>query len=180
MKFTLEDDLWWAAQICLRSWAGYQSRRGPYGSINTPMPSDGTVSLIFAPEGRGIEPLNVKEEQLVSWFMHNELLVSGAVKHAVISWCSPDSMERTSRFDFDGDFPLVEDEAALKRNTGLCSVHIHQIEHGGLPYIGYEFGCEWEEEHRLGVLMHGTRLVHIGFADVAFVLLRAEQDMKSS
>ena len=37
-----------------------------------------------------------------------------------------------------------------------------------------------DEEHRLGVLMHGTRLVHIGFADVAFVLWRAEQDMKSS
>ena len=29
-------------------------------------------------------------------------------------------------------------------------------------------------------MMHGTRLVHIGFADVAFVLWRAEQDMKSS
>jgi hypothetical protein len=112
---------------------------------------------IFAPEGRGTEPLNEQETRLIAWFVQNELSVSNATKNAIIEWCSPDSVERASRFDFDGDFPLVEDEAALKRNIGLYSVHVHQIEHGGLPYIGYEFGCEWEEEHGLGLLMHGKR-----------------------
>ena len=45
-----------------------------------------------------------------------------------------------------------------------------------MPYVGYEFGCEWEDEHGLGVLMHGTRVVDVGFADTAILLWIAEAD----
>jgi len=36
------------------------------------------------------------------------------------------------------------------------------VEKDGIPYVGFEFGCTWDEEHGLGVLMHGTRTVEIG------------------
>jgi hypothetical protein len=60
--------------------------------------------------------------------------------------------------------------------VGLYAVNIHQLDNDGVPYVGYEFGCEWDEEHGLGVLMHGTRLIEVGFADTAILLWIAERD----
>ena len=46
----------------------------------------------------------------------------------------------------------------------------------GLPCFGYEFGCTWDGEHGLGVLMHGKRVVEVGGADTAFTLWIAKRD----
>lgn len=178
MELSIQDDLWWGTRLCLPSWIGYQSRLGPYGSIDRPEPSDGSIKLIFAPEGRGVEPLTEKERNLISWFEQNEPNISEAVKAGIISWCSPESVERSSKFDFDHNFPVIANERNLRKNVGLYSINIHQVDNQGIPYVGYEFGCEWEEEHGLGVLMHGTRLVEVGFADTAILLWIAEEDVK--
>ena len=114
--------------------------------------------------------------QLISWFEKNEPSVSDAVKEAIIQWCAPDSVERGTKFDFDDDFPIIAGEPDLKENVGLYAVNIHQVDKAGVPFIGYEFGCEWEEEHGLGVLMHGTRVVKVGLADTAILLWIAKED----
>lgn len=176
MELSVKEEFWWGAELQLPSWAGYQSRQGPYGSIDKPGPSDGTVALIFAPEGRGLEPLDEQEKRSISWFEQNEPMVSDAVKAAIIDWCSPNSADRAARFDFADDFPNIRTDEDLKENVGLFAVNIHQIDLGGVPYVGYEFGCEWEAEHGLGVLMQGTRVVEVGFADTAIVLWKAEMD----
>lgn len=178
MDLSLQDDLWWGARLRLPSWADYQSRLGSYGSKDKPEPSDGSVALIFAPEGRGLEPVTEREMRLISWFEQNEPKVSEAVKAGIIQWCSPQSVERTSQFDFDDDFPVIAGEQDLKEYVGLYAVNIHQVDVDGVPYIGYEFGCDWENEHGLGVLMHGTRVVEVGFADTAITLWIAERDAK--
>jgi len=176
MKLSVKDDFWWGTEIRLPSWAGYQSRNGPSGAIDRPEPSDGTVALIFAPEGRGLEPLSEQEVRLVSWFEQHEPMVSDAVKAAIIGWCSPQSTDRKARFDFGDDFPVIRTDQDLRESVGLYAVNIHQLDVGGMPYVGYEFGCEWEDEHGLGVLMHGTRVVDVGFADTAILLWIAEAD----
>jgi hypothetical protein len=56
-------------------------------------------------------------------------------------------------------------------------LNIHVADGGDLPYIGYELGCTWDEEHGLGVMMHGTRLVAIGQADAALHLWVAQKDV---
>lgn len=176
MEFSVKDNLWWGTELRLTSWLGYQSRHGPYGGVDQIEPSDGRVSLIFAPEGRGLEPLRSEEMSLISWFEKNESSISNAVKTAIMEWCSPRSLDRMTKFDFDDDFPIIESDGDLRHNIGLHSINIHQLDVDGVPYVGYEFGCEWEEEHGLGVLMHGTRVVDVGFADTAILLWIAEAD----
>jgi hypothetical protein len=176
MQLSVQHDAWWGTRLQLPSWAGYQSRLGPYGSIDKASPSDGTVDLVFAPEGRDLEPLSLVEAQLVSWFEQNEPALSRAVKKAVIAWCSPLCFDRNRKFSFGPDFPRIETEEDLRRNVGPYAINIHPIASRGVPYVGFEFGCEWEEEHGLGVLMHGTRSVDVGFADVAFLSWIAEKD----
>ena len=70
----------------------------------------------------------------------------------------------------------VADAGDFRRLTGLHAVHVHQVTKDGVPYVGFEFGCTWDDEHGLGILMHGQRAVEIGGADTAFLLWIAEQD----
>jgi len=75
--------------------------------------------------------------------------------------------------------PNVTSARDFRKLIGLHSVHIHQITKNGLPYVGFEFGCTWDEEHGLGVLMHGTRSVEVGGADTAILLWIAEKDAEN-
>lgn len=45
----------------------------------------------------------------------------------------------------------------------------------GLAYIGLQLGCDWDDEHGLGIVLHGTRVVEIGEADIAFRWRLTEQ-----
>ena len=102
----------------------------------------------------------------MDWFETNEPAVSQAVKRGLLSWAS------------QIDVPKLKSEEDLAQNVGLYAVNIHPVAASGLPYLGYEFGCSWDEEHGLGVLMHGTRTVHVGSAEVAFLSWIAEEDAK--
>jgi hypothetical protein len=175
MELSIKDELWWGADLCLSTWVEYQSRRGPYGSVDSPSPSNGSVRFIFAPEGRDLAPLNEQEVALTLWFELNEPVVSKAVKEAVIDWCSPNNIVRNKSFDFGEEFPSISSEHELRQFAGLHTVYMHQIISSGVPYLGYEFGCQWEEEHGLGVLMHGARCVEVGFADTAMMLWIAKK-----
>ena len=37
-----------------------------------------------------------------------------------------------------------------------------------MAYVGWEFGCTWDDEHGLGVMTHGNPIVNVGAADIAF------------
>jgi hypothetical protein len=78
----------------------------------------------------------------------------------------------------DGDtfMPAVCAPDGFRNLIGLHSVNLHQLAKDGLPYLGFEFGCTWDEEHGLGILMHGTRLVQAGGADTAFLAWIAKRD----
>jgi hypothetical protein len=55
----------------------------------------------------------------------------------------------------------------------------HTARRGTRPYIGYEFRCPWDEEHGVGVMMHGLRAVQVGGADTALLEWLAERDARS-
>jgi hypothetical protein len=63
---------------------------------------------------------------------------------------------------------------------GLSGINIHQIMTGDAPYLGFEFGCRWDQEHGCGILMRGTRVVDVGGADTALLLWMAQQDFERS
>jgi hypothetical protein len=176
-QFTLEDDLWWTATVLFPSWKGFQSRRGAYGSRDSVSPSDGLVRIVFAPEGRGVEPLTNEELSAIRWVIEHEASLAGALLSSVVKEY-PSMQEQYSYSDNEKeevmpDITSVEDLRAL---IGLYAVNVHQVQKDGIPYVGFEFGCTWDEEHGLGVLMHGARTVEIGGADTAFLLWIARAD----
>ncbi|MBE9140043.1 hypothetical protein IQ254_23070 [Nodosilinea sp. LEGE 07088] len=179
-RFSLEDKTWWKASVKLSSWAGFQARGGAYGSSSSAQPSSGVVQVCFAPEGRGSEPLAEGELSSINWFFANEPEVSAAVQQTILD-AYPEIQEQFGFETDDGtemqNANSIED---LKGLVGLHSVNIHQISRNGIPYIGFELGCDWDGEHGLGVLMHGTRMVEVGGADTAILLWMARQHAEES
>ena len=78
VDFKLDDHgLFQTAKTRLASWAGYLDRSGPYGGPGPAERSDGTVEIVFAPEGRDTSPLTDHEqalEQRVFNLQHTPLL----------------------------------------------------------------------------------------------------------
>jgi hypothetical protein len=169
------DGYFWTATVRLSTWQGFQSRRGAYGFKDTDHPSDGSVALIFAPEGRDESPLIESELRLVRWAVqHAQEMQRSLLEKLLLEY--PAIQKKYRGFAHVNDLPPVQSADDFKTIIGLHGVNIHPIEHEGLPYVGLEFGCSWDCEHGLGVLMHGTRVVEIGGADTAILLWIAEKD----
>jgi hypothetical protein len=176
-QFSLESGRLWAAIVKLLSWRGFQSRKGAYGARDSAVPSDGRVRIVFAPEGRGSEPLTEAELSTVRWVIEHEASLANALLSSLLKEY-PSLQEQYSysgkmKAELMPDVHSVDDLRAL---IGLSSVNVHQVQKDGVPYVGFEFGCTWDEEHGLGVLMHGTRTVQIDGADTAILLWIAEED----
>ena len=178
MDFKLDDHGFsWVAATVLPSWEGYLDRTGAYGGPGKSSSTDGSVELVFAPEGRDASPLTDQELSLINWFLENEPSVSDAAKRAIFQKYPvlQDSYGYSTRekAEFMPDISSIDE---LTQLIGLYAVNIHQIEKDSTPYIGLEFGCTWDEEHGLGVLMHGIRPVEVGGGDTAITLWIAKQD----
>jgi hypothetical protein len=172
------DGYFWKTTVRLPVWQGFQSRQGVYGSKNTDQPPDGSVALIFAPEGRDESPLLDSELHLVLWAVqHAEEMQRSLLEKLLVEY--PAIQKKYRGFARPEDLPPIHSTHDFKSIIGLHGVNVHQIERQGLPYVGLEFGCSWDGEHGLGALMHGTRVVEIGGADTAILLWIAEKDAKT-
>jgi hypothetical protein len=69
--------------------------------------------------------------------------------------------------------PTVEELAAL---IDLRQVHIHPWSKDGIGYVGLQFGCTWDREHGLGVVIHRQRIANLGGADISFAWSPDEAD----
>jgi hypothetical protein len=134
------------------------------------------VDLVFAPEGRDDAPLRDSEVGLVRWAIAHEREMQRALLDKLLATYEP-LRGKYARFLGDAtQMPVVHDSDEFRRLIGLTALHVHPIEGHGPPYVGFELGCTWDDEHGLGVLMHGTRVVEIGGADTAILLWIAEAD----
>jgi hypothetical protein len=165
------DQFFWVGELVLPSWKGFQSRRGPYGSISSDKPSDGSTRLSIKPVDS--EERTIPTPAQTSAFQHllsNERVVAANVMKGLMDYCTGDEV------DFGGPPPVVNDSNDMRRLVGLHSVHVLKVERDGSAYVGFEFGCEWDEEHGAGVMTHLGKVVQTGQADVSFEDWIAKKD----
>jgi len=171
----------WEGEIVLASWAGFQTRRGPYAAISSPGQSDGSARLIFDTDGAGNVPPTAAQIQAYRWLLDHEDEVSAVVLDTIFTEYPRFRSEYLDAFE-EGDeeaeatAPAITQPTQLRALMGLNAVFILPMCRDGVGYVGFEFGCDWEPEHGLGVLTHMNRVVEIGQADVAFNSNRAEDD----
>jgi len=78
--------------------------------------------------------------------------------------------------EFASLMPALTATEELALLIDLRHVHIHPWSKDGIGYVGLQFGCTWDQEHGLGLMMHLDRVVEIGGADVSFAWSPAEAD----
>jgi len=175
------DDYFWITSAKLPSWEGFQIRNGPYGAVSSEGESDGLVHILFAPEGRDDSPITHNEANMVRWVIDNEKSIHDAAMAKLLEEYPKFREEVFDCYD-DEDAeelaPPVATVADLKELCGIVSINIHQLVKSGVPFLGVEFGCTWEEEHGAGVLLHGFNALECGDASTAGLLWKAEEYAK--
>lgn len=171
------DDYSWAGEVRLPSWAGFQTRRGPYAAVSDARPSDGTARLtVDARAGAHPTP-----EQVAAFghLLANESAVAEAVVLALLDRYPGEREAYLDAYDLEesDEVPEVTDAAGLRRLVGLYAVHVLSLARDGVACVGFEFGCVWDEEHGAGVMTHGGRVIAVGQADCSFVKWMAQRGL---
>jgi hypothetical protein len=167
------DGHFWAAKTGLPAWAGFQERLGPYASESAPGPSDGKVQLSVrnpTEQAAKISPPSNAQERAFCFVRDNDEVLRNKILKAIFEEY-PKMRETFREFlgeELDQQMPELRESSELKRLIGLSTVHISDVEKEGVAYVGFEFGCTWEEEHGLGVMTHGDRIIEVGDAETAF------------
>lgn len=178
------DDGDWEAEVVLPEWSGFQTRRGWYCGVSSPDPSDGSARLrVIRPPGESPTP-SAEQAAAYQHLLDHGSSVRDAILTAVFAEYPTFREEYLDCFDEeDEDFadiaagvPELKRADELRSLMGLGNLFILDVSRDGLAYVGFEFGCEWESEHGLGVMTHGTRVIDIGQAPDAFLPHAARKD----
>lgn len=171
----------WEGKIMLPAWQGFQSRQGFYCHRDSSVPTDGLLKLRVAAEAD--DPLSstpsVEQANALTYLVDCQQEIRNVVLSAFYSkypqWYLDfaDACDEEQLDDLPSKLNAPED---LKNLIGPGIVHLCITNRDGLGYVGIEFGCEWEEEHGLGVMLHKQRIVQIGHADASFLEWVAKRD----
>lgn len=169
------NDFFWQGEVNLPSWEGSQARGGAYGAVNKSSPSAGVYNLMLEPED-GEQP-SFFQESAYEYLLKNEKDIYKNVIEAILKKY-PEWYSIFSEYvaETGEEMPETMDGLLITKHTGIANIHILPVEREGMGYIGFELGCSWDEEHGIGVMLHGNRIIDIGGADTAFLSWIAERD----
>lgn len=164
--------------IQLSAWRGFQNRQGPYNSISSTEPFSGTVKMTVGECTSSEAPLFVSPEQVNAYkfTLENQVRIKDSILNALL----PEYIKL--RPEYGGDeadeyMPNITDASQFSKLIGLSFIHVLDISKEGVAYVGYEFGCNWDDEHGLGIMTHKDRVIEIGGADTSFETWIAEKDL---
>lgn len=165
----------WASLVQLPAWAGLHL------PDETSLPVDGTVEVRVSTEND--EPALPSPAQAAAYeqLATQAATVREAILVAVFDWYQQDYLTWRDENGYDEDeaaryLPALTEPAQLAGLVQLTAINVFPTASNGLSYTGYEFVCSWEEEHGLGAMLHGSRIVEVGGADTAILEWIAARD----
>lgn len=163
----------WQAFARFQSWNEFQAYRGPSGSRSSDASSDGVIRLsVFPPTPPFGETSSKQLPSPAQSDAYGRLLANhGAVIKEILQSILEDynTVPRAVLERYGSDLPLVlHDPMQLQSLIGLSTVYFLSQVHAGAAYVGFQFDCQWDWEHGLGVMTHHGKVIAIGQADVAF------------
>jgi hypothetical protein len=168
----------WASLVQLPAWAGLHL------PDETSLPTDGTVEVRVSTEND--EPVLPSPEQAAAYeqLTAQAEKVREAILVAVFEWYQQDYLTWRDENGYDEEeaaryLPELTEPAQLTGLMQLTAINVFPTAKDGLSYTGYEFVCSWEEEHGLGAMLHGSRVVEVGGADTAILEWIAARDAEA-
>ncbi len=152
-----------------RHWAVLQSTT-PYNLCE----DDGVGTFYLTVNSPADGHLRPVAEQTAA-FQHltdNAASVFSSILHSIYveyEWMREDFAECLPPDEAAKFVPEVSAPNELLPLLSFGSITVHRVFSDGLAYIGLSFGCTWDREHGLGVLIHGSRIVSVGGCDTSFM-----------
>lgn len=176
LEFEAYENFYWKTKLSMPIWDDFVGEAFPSQQVPANQ-ADGLVEVIFAPEGRDMSPLSGDEIRSVEWLRDNHALFAEPMLTRLMDEY-PTLKEQSgySEEECEQWMPAVHDKEGFKPLISLQSVSVHQVLRDGKPYTGFAFDCTWDQEHGLGFLMHGPRVVDFGDTSSAFLLWIAKKD----
>lgn len=150
-------------QITLPAWKGFQSRQGFYGSKDSDETSDGLVKVFI--KGRQVDYVKTTTQEQINslnFLQDNSDKIQNEILNTLFQKL-PEIKEI-----YEDLVPEIKNISDFKNMLGLSIIHVMDSDKDGFAYIGYELGCDWDEEHGIGIMTHKDRVVEIGLADTSF------------
>lgn len=146
------DDYCWTGDIVLGAWAA----SGESVMLNVATPDD--------------EPASPSPAQAAACrhLQDHQETTRDAILEAVFAKYA----EMQEQYGYKGEdakalMPDIERPEQLRALLTLFSVHLFTAAKDGVAYVGFLFGCTWDEEHGAGAMTHAGRVVEVGGADTA-------------
>lgn len=164
--------------ITLTCWRGFQSRQEAYNAPDSPHPSEGhariTLGGDMVSDDPAVQPFHINAYNYLMEFQEN-------VQEQILAALMIEYKNLQAMYGYDEEeaaalMPDVNDIQQFKKLIGLSAVHLLNVSKDDIAYVGYEFGCTWDDEHGLGVMTHKNRIIEIGDASTAFLTWIADRD----
>ncbi|HJZ91144.1 MAG TPA: hypothetical protein VKE40_09745 [Gemmataceae bacterium] len=172
------DEYQWVGEAVLPAWAGFQERLGPYTELSSEDASDGTTCLgVNVPDQERPTPPSAEQAAAIRYLLER----GDAVRDAILAADFRDYQvwrgNKTSA-RMDGTMPEIDRPDELRTLIGVGTVYVLAAVRDGAAYVGFEFGCNWDEEHGFGVLTHRDRVVAVDDAETAWNEALAAEDAR--
>jgi hypothetical protein len=155
---------WWQSPQSLLDWQGYQCEN------SLPHLTGECVLLTIDPgitEHATPEDLPSRNQVVaLDWFWRNQTFLHDALLEELLPYYQPIAENYAADEVLRRLTPVVQDVDDFSTLIDLSYVRFFPFTKNSLPYIGFEFECNWDPEHGLGILLNGLRLVDIGGSDV--------------
>ncbi|MFI1742866.1 DUF6985 domain-containing protein [Thalassobellus sediminis] len=166
-------------EVYLPTWKGFQSRKGIYGSKDSSAETDCVFD--YAIGGDSTLILDKPKDYQYSaykYVIENQEII----KEKILSALLKEYPEIQNIYDYESDekqeiMPDITTNNEFKKLIGLSRLHFVNVHKNNIGYVGFEFGCEWDDEHGLGVMTYMNRVIKIGGADSSFLQWVAEEDL---
>jgi hypothetical protein len=149
--------------LTLNAWKDFQSRQGPYASKDTNEKSNGTVKVVVA--GCEVDYVKISSQAQINsiqYLSDNSKLIHDEILRQLI-------VALSDLKSIYGEYlPSINNAEEFQKHMGLSTIHVMTPDKDDFAYVGFEFGCTWDEEHGLGVMTHKARVISIGQADKSF------------
>lgn len=161
-------------EIELISWIDFQPRQGSYGAK-----SEGSNPSIY---GLTVNSDSDQTKVLEFQFKAYNYLIKyqEAIKKSILGKLLEHYPSLQADYGYEGEekdeyMPDITSEEDFTKLIGLSNIHLIDMDKDGTGYVGFEFGCEWDPEHGIGVMTYQNEVVEIGGADTSFTTWIAER-----
>lgn len=166
--------------VLLPVWNNFQNSQGAYGSAGTQDSENGIFRISIGGDMVSDNPAITPEHLNAYNYLttHSEQIRDALLKKLFVEY---KNLQADYGYDTDEAkeiMPDVESIEDFKTLVGLSQIHIMNVSKDGLAYVGYEFGCTWDDEHGIGFMTHKDRIIDFGGADTSFLTWVAKKDLK--